>query len=357
MTDRTVYPFARNLIGVKWNYLDSVVRPALSTVSAACQIVSKTCAIADKSIRFKFYTPRLAERLFPALAHNEAADTGAPDLTIHLWDSASTGVDMPMPWTNKAFIYEPLDEPDLLREPFCGAYITGEDTINLYDANANEAYLWMPDANRIPGWVLAAPARSLLHWFFSRYGVNLVHGAAVGRQGRAVLITAKGSSGKSTTALSCVAAGMGYLSDDYVGVAIGDRITVHSFFNSAKLTPQSLNAFPEFDAFVRDTPPGDNGKSVLYISEAAPEQLLREAPLAAVLIPVLHKAERTHLVPATKMQAFLALAPSTVFQLALTGGRVVAPLKALVERTPCHFLMLGPDMREVSSSIDAFLRG
>jgi hypothetical protein len=351
-----VYPSARSHIGVKQSYLVEVVHPALAAVSGAQTPVSKTFTIAGKRIRFLFYVPRLAERLCPALAHNAADDAGTPDLTIHVWDSVSTGVDMPMPWTKAAYFFETLDEPEASREPFCGAYITGEDSINLYDVTGAQAYLWLPDASRIPGWVLAAPGRSLLHWFFSRFGIYLVHGAAVGREKGCVLITAKGGSGKSTTALSCVAAGMGYLSDDYVGIAVGAQIAAHSFYNSAKLTPQSLTNFPELGAYVRDTPPGDNGKSVVYVSEVAPGQMLREAPLAAILIPAFQSTGRTHLAPATKMQAFAALAPTTIFQLALTGASAVAPLKELVLRTPCHFLMLSPDIREVASGIAALLR-
>ena len=64
---------------------------------------------------------------------------------------------MPMPWTKAAYFFETLDEPEASREPFCGAYITGEDSINLYDVTGAQAYLWLPDASRIPGWVLAAP--------------------------------------------------------------------------------------------------------------------------------------------------------------------------------------------------------
>jgi hypothetical protein len=354
VTDRTVYPFARNLIGLKRSYFDDVVRPVLAAVAAQCSSDTRTFAIAGKRIAFRFYSARLAERLSLAFAHHAVVDDGVPDLTISIWDSVASRVAMAMPWTRGDHCYDPFAEPALTRQSFIGAYVFGEPSLNLYDADAREAYFWLPDAQQIPGWVQAAPFRSILHWFFSPTGLHLVHGAVLSKAGRAVLVSAKGGSGKSTTALSCVAAGMDYLGDDYVGVTMGERPTAHCLYNSAKVGPEGLEAFPEWARFVRDTPPGDNNKSVLYMAEAAPGRVSRAAPLTGILIPVPQKAERTYLAPASKMQAILALAPTTVFQLALSGGESVTPLRTLVESLPCHFLMLGPDRREVGGAVDAF---
>ena len=356
MTRPAAAPFARNFIGVRRRYLDEVAQPSMLAAAKAHPPVRRLFTIAGKHIQFQFYGHAAAERLSAALAHNEVAHDAVPDLTIHIWDSASARIAPPAPWTRRDCVYDPLAEMERPESSFHGAYVAGEGAVSLYDEASDEAYLWLADFDRIPGWVLAAPARTVLHWFLSRSNVYLVHGATVAKGGRAVLITARGGSGKSTTALSCVAAGFDYLSDDYVGISTGDGAVVHSLYNSAKLTPDGLLAFPELRRFVRDKPLGDNGKAVIYLTEAAPEQLRREAPLTAILIPVLHKADRTHLLPAGKKQAFLALAPTTVFQLPFAGADMIAPLKMLIDRIPCHFLMLGPDVREVSSGIDRFLR-
>jgi len=68
-----------------------------------------------------------------------------------------------------------------------------------------------------------------------------MHGAAVSLNGKSILLTAKGGSGKSTTALSCFFAGMSYLGDDYVTVKSGDVITTHSIYSSTKLFPDVLS--------------------------------------------------------------------------------------------------------------------
>ena len=51
--------------------------------------------IAGNRIRLCFAGPALAPLLLPALSHLVVpASDAAPDLTLHVWDSASTGVDI-----------------------------------------------------------------------------------------------------------------------------------------------------------------------------------------------------------------------------------------------------------------------
>lgn len=349
-------PMARSHVGIRRGYLDAVVRPALARATEASPPVCRSFALAGQLVRFEFHGAVLAERLTPALVHNETSNDSPPDLTISLWDSAGAGLPPPLAGLGAADVYDPVRGAGTAEPGLQAAFVSGEDSLSLYDDDARHGYCWMGDQRNIPGWVVAAPVRTLLQWFFSRRQVHLVHGAAVAVDGRAVLITAKGGSGKSTTALSSVASGLGYLSDDYTAVSLAGEITAHSFYNSAKLTPSSLAAFPEFQPYVRETSVGDGGKSILYVAQAAPAQIVLQAPLVAMLIPVLHKAETTHVVPASKKQAFLALAPSTMFQLPLAGATVGAALRELVDRVPCHFLMLGPDVREVPGGIERFLR-
>lgn len=343
---------ARHQIGVRRGFLDEVVRPLVRELP---QPVARTFNIAGRTVRFRYYGALVAERMSRALAHLQADASAVPELTVHLWDSVSAGLAPPRPWAQPDHVYDPLGAPP--DEAFHGVYVPGEESASLYDVAAGEGYVWLTDVNRIPGWVLAAPARVLLQWFLRGGGVHLVHGAVVGSEGRAALITAKGGSGKSTTAFSCAAAGLDYLADDYCGIALGQTPMAYSIFNSSKLTPRSLEAFPEARRFVGDLAIGDNDKSIVYMSDAAPSQLRRQAPLMGILVPVIGKAAYTHLLPAPRRQAFLALAPSTIFQSALAGAAPLAPLKDMVERLPCHFLMLGPDMREVAVGVQAYLRG
>ena len=87
----------------------------------------------------------------------------------------------------------------------------------------------------LPYWETAAPFRILFHWWSQSFGGQISHAAAVGRDGKGVLLAGRGGSGKSTTAICCVDAGMEYVGDDYVLLTRTPTPTAHSLYNSAKI--------------------------------------------------------------------------------------------------------------------------
>ena len=74
------------------------------------------------------------------------------------------------------------------------------------------------------------------------------------------------------------------------------------------------------------------------------------------MIPVITTSPHTTIIPASKQDALLALAPTTLFQLPLAEDRTLGYLKDLVRALPCYFLMLGPNTTEIPSVLRSFLR-
>ncbi len=344
---------------IKKEYFDKVVVPAFSRVSESVTPVTKTYVFAGKIIVMHFYSKALAETMTRAISHNETAAEKTADLTINLWDSVSTGLSFPGPWSNPDYVFEQKTETgERQADSFMGVYLNGEETLNLYDEKNNTAYFWTDDARDLPDWISAAPVRTILHWFLSKNHVHLIHGASIGMNGQSVLLTAKGGSGKSTTALSCLMAGMDYLADDYVGIETGDTMLAHSLYSSVKITPNSLRSFPEMHDKIWNTKSMgtdvDNGKGIVFLSEFFPQQIVRQAHLAAIMIPTIKNRAETRIVPATKLQAMLALTPTTLFQLPLARSTKLGELKEIISETPCYFLELGSTIREVPGALEAF---
>ena len=185
-----------------------------------------------------------------------------------------------------------------------------------------------------------------------------MHGAVVSLNGKSILLTAKGGSGKSTTALSCFFAGMSYLGDDYVTIKSGDVITTHSIFNSIKLFPQSFHdTFPALKEKIWNEYSTDkeNEKVIVFLSELYPQQVIKKALLHAIMIPVIKNVKETKIVPASKVQTMISMIPVTLFQLSLIKSNKMAELKSIVERTPCYFVDLGYDINLVAETIKSFL--
>jgi len=94
---------------------------------------------------------------------------------------------------------------------------------------------------------------------------------------------------------------------------------------------------------------------VVFLSELYPRQVIKTAPLHAIMIPVIKDFQETKIIPASKIQTMVSMMPTTLFQLSLMRSNKIAGLRSVVERTPCYFLELGSDINGVGETIKSFL--
>lgn len=308
-------------------------------------------------VLLRFASDTLARLLLPAFAHlaRHAPDHEA-DLTIHVWDSASTQTPppplLPGPPAETPGAWRLHDTPELVAalRPVVGEYTVLSRTHNL-------AWFWIPDERSVPLYEQAAPFRLIWHWWMPSRGRQLVHAGAAGRQDGGLLFVGKGGSGKSSTALACLEAGMLFASDDYVLVGT-DPPWVYGLFGTAKLEPGHAERFPRISAMggqLTTNDPMDTDKSVFFLGESFSRQLSEGFPLRAVVVPRLTLAvPETRTAPIAPRAALLALAPSTVLQLP-GGASNLGALSALVQRIPCFAMELGTDMAGIPASVERLL--
>lgn len=341
---------AKNFIAVSRGYFDRVAYPSLELAQRSSSHIKKIYSIAGKIIRIHFYGESTAKVLPVSIKHNEIDSAESPDLIIYAWDSVSSQETLVAPWDEQEFKKESEE-----RNPsFFGVYIGGEESLNFYDPVMRIGYFWVQDAVLLLDWIAAAPFRTIFHWFFNNENIHLMHGAVVGTEGKGVLLTARSGSGKSTTALSSVLFGMDYLADDYVAVESKDTIVAHSLYSSAKITKGSRALFPEFVPFIINKSHGEQEKSILLLHDMRPEQVCASIELSAIFIPRIVGGE-TRIVVATKAEAMLAIAPTTLLQLPLAETKKLGVFKDILKKIPCYFLDLGPDIRGVPAVITSFL--
>jgi hypothetical protein len=206
----------------------------------------------------------------------------------------------------------------------------------------------------MPDWSLGAPFRTILHWFLNDKGIYFFHGAVVGHQGKSVLLTAKSGSGKSTTSLASLLAGMDYVGDDYIAITQDDHTIAHSLYSSAKVTRAGLRLFPELLPYVWNPNFEEREKAVLFLSDCFKNQIQASLPLSALLIPKI-TGGATQIVPVSKTEALLAAAPTTLLQLPLAETEKLGVLRKIIESIPCYVLELGPDIRGIPDVIKTFL--
>lgn len=344
---------AKNFLQVGREYFESHVLPSLKLVQTSRPVIIEAYKIAGRIIHVHYYGSEVAKAYSLAISHNrvEVEEYPNPEMIIYAWDSASPDTDIIAPWDEEKFEKGVAPES----KDLYGVYVGGEESLNFYDPKTKIGYFWTYDVARLPDWILGSPFRTILHWFLNDSKIHLIHAAAVGENGKTVLLTAKSGSGKSTTSMSCLLSGMHYLADDYVAVEMfPEGAVAHSLYHSAKVTKNGLGYFPEFKELIWNKNFSDREKAVIFISDIFPEQVVHKTTLDAIFIPKITGKE-TRIVPATKIEAMLAMAPTTLLQLPMAETKKVNVFKEILGKVPCYILELGPDVRAVPEVIKAFL--
>lgn len=338
--------------------------------SAAAEALEATVAVERRlvlggtSLRIRGAGTALVELLLPALEHARDPDpAGEAEVTIDLFDTATSGVHPPrFPWApgDVRARGEIAGGSDDARALFHGDLLAPEDdfrAVSVYSRRRSHGVLWVLSPDRVPWWERAAPLRTLLHWSLAAPPRRvLVHGAAVAGAHRGALLIGAGGSGKSTTAVACVEAGMTAAGDDYVLLDIPTGVA-YPLYGTAKLAPRSLELLPGLAAAAAVPSGGSRQprKRVVELTGRWPERMARAIGVDMLVVPRIVATGVTRLHPCSGAEALRALAPTTILQLAGDNGAVLAPLADLARRLPAYVLELGGAPREAAVELDRLL--
>jgi hypothetical protein len=300
-------------------------------------------AVAGLRIDLVFAGPRLQPELLPALSHLVTDSPEPATAVFHLWDGKTTGVRMPPPPCPR---HEFTDRGDLwgfTSERFRTAFHWIEYAVYTFDRETGVGVYWVQDPDALPYWAKASPLRTLLHWALERDGAQLLHAAAVGTEHGAILITGKGGTGKSSTALAALSRGLQYVGDDYLAVRLTPEPTAHTLYSTAKLNAGDVEVFPSLAPLVHKLPADDGEKAVLHLYPERREQIVPTLRLRAVATPRVTPRTDTGWAPADALQLRRAASFTTLSQLPYAGQRTQAFIDALIDRLPGFELQLGAD--------------
>ena len=235
-------------------YIRSLHRRFLVAAEATGGVVEHDLAIGPARVRLRFAGDALIRPMLPALAHLVTTGPATPSLTLCIWDSASTGIEIPpFPWLPRDLRQrgEVAGYNDArFRTVYHGDVMDptlGFNALSIFDAESRTGIFWVESVERLPWTESAEPLRPLLHWGLMDESSHLLHAGAVANDDGGVLLGGSGGSGKSTCALACIDAGFRFVSDDYVLMTGGGRPTAHSIFCTAKVRPEGVR-FPHGSA-------------------------------------------------------------------------------------------------------------
>ena len=236
---------------------------------------------------------------------------------------------------------------------FRSAYLWSEYALSLFDTVTATGIYWTQAADPLPYWAKASPLRCLFHWWAQTKGYQLVHAAAVGCEGRGVLITGKGGVGKSTTALSCLGKGLNYVGDDYVVVQLDPAPQVHSLYSTAKLNWDQMARFPGLADLVSNQDTAASEKAVMYLCPGMDGRIARSLPLHAILTPRIVNQPQTELEAISAAALHRATAFTTMSQLPHASQYTHEFISSLIEKLSGFQLALG---RDLEPAIDVIVR-
>jgi hypothetical protein len=316
--------------------LEEAFREATRRVSA----VERDYDIAGRRLRLRFAGDALVPFLTPALAHLRASGPERADLTVCIWDSASTGVAPPAcPWTPDGVFGQARTIVDNWYGVEFVAFPHGEE-IDVLDRARGLGFHCLGGAHPVAGRQSSLPLLTILDWWLAERDLHCIHAAAVGLESGGVLLAGCGGSGKSTTALACLRSPLRFVADDYCVLSVAGAPRAHALYSSAKV------ARPQLERLSFLTPPGApsqpcDDKEVLFLERVFREKLLPGFPIRAVLAPRITGRSCTTLADLSPGEAMKALAPSSLFQLGGARQRRLHAIARLVRTAPCYRLDLG----------------
>ncbi len=340
----------------------SIERAAAASVA---DVEMRRFRLADERIDIRFVGAEAADPLCQALGHLAIAadaDEGSPSFAIDVLDSAAAGVELSpvLQFIMRAAGVPNLgtrhEIPELTTDRTRAIAIPWDGVLAMYDRERARAWMWVADHRKLPLWDFGAPFRSILNWWLSDTGRFCVHAAAVGTDRGAVLITGKGGSGKSTSALACLGSELQYLSDDYCVIETDPAPVVRSLYSTGKLRGEvDLARFPHLRPWISNAERIGEEKQLMFLHEHAPDALLAAAPLRAIVLPSIVPEGPTRLSPISGGTALRALAPTSMFQLPDSGPAALTTMAALVRSVPSYVMEAGPDVTEIPGAIAALL--
>ena len=333
---------------------------ATRTAQARQPEIIRCITVAGVRIRLQFSGTALHEELIGPFSHllDGRAD-GPVDATFNIWDSASTCVGVPNPPCPRDHFTDRGDIWGMESERILSAFHWLECSVALMDTQSLEAIYWVDDAKALPYWSKASPLRTLLHWVMQRFDRQLLHAAVVGTDHGGVVITGSGGAGKSTAALLCLEAGLKYLGDDYVVIALDPVPTAYSLYCTAKLNDDQAANFarllPLAEPKTGLRAHAEPEKTVFRLHPAKADSIQDNIALRAILAAVVSDQEETSVVAADLYATQRSAAFTTLAHLP-RAGRWSQEFIARFCQTLSRFeLRLGRDLTAIPDAIRRFL--
>jgi hypothetical protein len=207
------------------------------------------------------------------------------------------------------------------------------------------------DANRT--WLLSHPLLSLaLIEGLRRNGLYSLHAAAVSVRRAGLLLAGVSGAGKSTLALALARAGLGFLGDDTVFLAVDDgRVRALAFPDELDISPRTAAFFPEFDRLAQTAPPPGRYKHGVFIDDMCRVEFVDDCIPQVIVVPKIVDSPTSVLAEVRPEDIFVELVPNVLLTHPQTAQRHLDAIAALLAQVRCYRLATGRDLDAVAGRL------
>lgn len=306
-------------------------------------LVSKYYKIGPFTVCLTFAHAGLEKEMTMAFHHLTCNPVDQPDLTICLWDTATTK--QKLPELNWELIYR-NGYHGYCEKSIYLHYFDSIDALSAFHAEKNQAYYIVRNTAALPWWVGASPLQVILHAWLRSHGAQLTHTAAIANNQGAILLTGKGGSGKSTTTLACLTEGFDYIGEDYCILMPKPTPHVYSIYQSAKWEQNTRKMFPTYEQYIMNTQTANSEKALVFYQDIFPTQIKTTAPIRAIVSLKIGQQKKPVIEKQNIQHALKDLMMSTLMQLPWHHVKTMTLLQDITLNVPCYQLTLGQQLKE-----------
>lgn len=280
--------------------------------------------------------------------------TATGDCRIFIADPDIEGIPVPASWGQAYFTHHAF-ATSLAEAGLRGNHYHDLDFWQFYDPERRVGVQLMASPEAFPPWEPGAPLRAFLHWEYAARGMRLAHAGTLGLDGKGVLLAGSGGAGKSGTVVAGLLNGLDSVGDDYVLIDAANGVRAHPLFATLKQDPKGFQRLGLKHKLTTYGPLNWQGKHQFRIDDIAARPVPASLDIIALLVPHIGGGEASSIMPVSRKDAMIALAPSGIAQMPgerESGFRFFSDLTRLL---PCYRLSLGTRPEEIAGTISAFL--
>ncbi|MGX8010677.1 serine kinase [Mesorhizobium sp. ORM8.1] len=316
--------------------------------------VTRTVHLPGMEITVHLGQGMLADAIGPAFVETRGDRSGARQLSIFIGHPGIGELPEPAHWGDAHFTEHGFAR-ELAEAGLRGHHFHDLDFWQFYDPEHLIGVQLMRSAEAFPPWEPGSPLRAFLHWEYAARGMRLAHAGTLGLDGKGVLLAGAGGAGKSGTVVAGLLHGLDSVGDDYVLVDLEGDVSARPLFSTLKQDPRGFARLGLKNRLGIDGPLNWQGKHTFHIEAVAPRPIPASLDIFALMVPHIGGGETSSIVPMSRRDAMIALAPSGIAQMPgerESGFRFFSDLTRLL---PCHQLSLGRDPVEIAGTIADFL--